>query len=481
MLKLNPAAEPHRDLRARENVVPLAAVLEAKPRDAFSPSGAQAPGVVASADEPFELARVAAENPVFEAVDAPAPRAKAPRSGLKKGDQSERVEALQRALVKTGFLRQADMNTGPGIFGNFTEAAVMALQKKWRLETTGAYDAATREVLERALNGEEPPKPKRPKVKAPPARLSHGDQGQNVEQLQRALVKAGFMTLDEMNTGPGIFGDRTREAVRKLQRTWGLEESGYYGAKTKRALEKALAGKKPPKPKKPAVPQVDLERGAKGDDVKLLQRALVKIGLLNKDHLERGYGTFGQRTQDAVTKLQFITQLPNTGYYGELSRAALTEALKDPAAFKKRAKDALKSWGKIPGVEQAIAYANGPPLNPNADSGGVWYGWCLGLVNQAFRSAGRVLPGLQVETAKAAQDAYASRIQTSGTPPRGALVFFDWVQPGSNGFAPGHIGISLGDGRFIGTTDGGAPTGVFPVQSYWIVGSLAEYKGWAYP
>ncbi|QRK13586.1 N-acetylmuramoyl-L-alanine amidase [Archangium violaceum] len=85
-----------------------------------------------------------------------------------------------------------------------------------------------------------------PSVTAPAAGLERGDSGAAVKQLQTALVKLGFMTQTQMNTGPGVYGPQTEASVKKFQSTWKLGVDGEYGPKTKAALEKALAGQKPP-------------------------------------------------------------------------------------------------------------------------------------------------------------------------------------------------------------------------------------------
>jgi cell wall-associated NlpC family hydrolase len=126
----------------------------------------------------------------------------------------------------------------------------------------------------------------------------------------------------------------------------------------------------------------------------------------------------------------------------------------------------------IPGADKAIAYAENPGINPNTGTND-WAYWCLALVNQAY--GGGTNGMLRAETATDAFNNYqnAGRIQTEGTPPRGALVFFDYQ--GKDGVNYGHVGISLGDGTYIGTTTDGTNTGVRPID-----GNL-PYKGWAIP
>jgi hypothetical protein len=86
-------------------------------------------------------------------------------------------------------------------------------------------------------------------VSAPPAGLRYdGGQKYNaqVEQLQNALVKAGYMKPEDAAKGPGFYGNRTRAAVEQLQKDFGISSDGKtYGPQTKAALERALAGERP--------------------------------------------------------------------------------------------------------------------------------------------------------------------------------------------------------------------------------------------
>jgi hypothetical protein len=51
-----------------------------------------------------------------------------PKNDLQVGQSGAEVQKLQRALVATGYLSQADMNTGPGNFGTRTQAALAKFQ-----------------------------------------------------------------------------------------------------------------------------------------------------------------------------------------------------------------------------------------------------------------------------------------------------------------------------------------------------------------
>ncbi|OJH34933.1 hypothetical protein BON30_40835 [Cystobacter ferrugineus] len=57
-----------------------------------------------------------------------------------------------------------------------------------------------------------------------------------VRQLQAALVKLGHMTQAQVNTGPGIFGPKTQEALEKFQARHGVPATGFYGPLTRAAF-----------------------------------------------------------------------------------------------------------------------------------------------------------------------------------------------------------------------------------------------------
>lgn len=67
------------------------------------------------------------------------------------------VTALQNFLVLNGFMTQAQMNTGPGIYGPATTAAVAALQSKLGVDNTGAVGYFGPKTIA-AINGTAAPK-----------------------------------------------------------------------------------------------------------------------------------------------------------------------------------------------------------------------------------------------------------------------------------------------------------------------------------
>ncbi len=72
-----------------------------------------------------------------------------PAGDLKRGSQGATVRQLQAALVKAGNLTQKEMNTGPGIFGPRTEAALKEFQAAHGVPATGYYGPKTRAAFEK--------------------------------------------------------------------------------------------------------------------------------------------------------------------------------------------------------------------------------------------------------------------------------------------------------------------------------------------
>jgi N-acetyl-anhydromuramyl-L-alanine amidase AmpD len=76
-----------------------------------------------------------------------------------------------------------------------------------------------------------------------------------------------------------------------------------------------------------SVPVGGLEVGTVSANVALLQWDLTYLGFMSPDDVSQGGGTFGPITLDAVTKFQDSRGVPTTGYYGDLTAAALADSL----------------------------------------------------------------------------------------------------------------------------------------------------------
>lgn len=75
---------------------------------------------------------------------------------LQRGAQGPEVLAMQQELVRTGYMTQEQLATGPGIFGPFTEGALKSFQGRSNLPATGVYDEATRQALAAAPSASTP-------------------------------------------------------------------------------------------------------------------------------------------------------------------------------------------------------------------------------------------------------------------------------------------------------------------------------------
>ena len=183
---------------------------------------------------------------------------------LHNGSRGEEVHVLQQALIDLGYLK----GTADGVFGNRTENAVRAFQKKNRLEVDGLAGNKTREQILRMAEEKFNPKPtntaktgKTAKASATPkpsktpvptatpkpngnlfngdyTAIRFGNRGDRVKLLQNALISVGCMSAK----ADGIFGNQTLTAVKQFQRSKKLSLDGVAGRKTLAALEKAYAG-----------------------------------------------------------------------------------------------------------------------------------------------------------------------------------------------------------------------------------------------
>ncbi|HEV3470439.1 MAG TPA: peptidoglycan-binding protein [Pyrinomonadaceae bacterium] len=138
---------------------------------------------------------------------------------LSKGMESPEVSILQDELVGMGYMTLAEKETGVGVFGNKTERALKAFQKDVELAETGVYDAGTQAAVRQLNNG---------------VRL--GSEGGVVHPMQKRLVASGHLTEQQLDTGRGIFGNKTNRALMQFQLDHQITPSGVLSEETYRAL-----------------------------------------------------------------------------------------------------------------------------------------------------------------------------------------------------------------------------------------------------
>ncbi|HEV8248651.1 MAG TPA: peptidoglycan-binding domain-containing protein [Gaiellaceae bacterium] len=131
------------------------------------------------------------------------------------------------------WLRVADLLAGKrGITGHVQVS--QAFKRSTHSDPGTSFPVERYLALVRSHLGDEPThRANAPAVKAHPQTLKHGAKGFQVKRLQRLLKQRGF--------DPGAidseFGPATEKAVRKAQKSFGLEPDGIVGPMTWHALE----------------------------------------------------------------------------------------------------------------------------------------------------------------------------------------------------------------------------------------------------
>jgi peptidoglycan hydrolase-like protein with peptidoglycan-binding domain len=141
--------------------------------------------------------------------------------------------------------------------------------------------------------------------------LSRGSTGDDVERVQRSIVRDGYRSAaNDLGLGgaedvDGDFGPRTETAVRRFQSVHGLTVDGVVGPSTWAAL-----------PLKEPAPRVS--RGARGGVVTALQAVLAEIPEPAHAYYQQDVdGAFGPATEAAVRRYQSDRALTVDGIVGE--------------------------------------------------------------------------------------------------------------------------------------------------------------------
>lgn len=199
---------------------------------------------------------------------------------------------IQTRLIELGFLTgKAD-----GIFGPLSTEALKAFQTFCGFEATGEKNERTLEMLfgdESAL-----PTPS-PTPLANGAR--DGETNTTIQDIQTRLIELDYLT----GTADGIFGPSTQSAIEEFQSVNGLEISGTADEKT---LEQLNAVSAVPKPTPEPTPRA---KGAKGDEIKLIQEALCIMGFMSSSV----DGAFGGQTEESVKRYQQYVHDKEIAYY----------------------------------------------------------------------------------------------------------------------------------------------------------------------
>lgn len=277
---------------------------------------------------------------------------------LKKGSTGENVKTLQTHLKNLGYYnREID-----GDFGKYTEDAVKALQKAYKITVDGWFGSESCKKLNQAVDAKN--NNNNNKVESfdcPKVSLKRNSKDKaGVTKLQTMLKALGYYTRQI----DGDFGKYTEDAVKALQNATGHDPDGWFGSKTCPDLNKLYAQKaegsnvtqtKPrdttPEYRRkltakltvlPTVvvlpdtefntntltktvtqgaintdtnfdcSKINLSQGSKGDDVTKLQTILKARGYYTRQI----DGDFGQYTKKAVIRLQQAQGNSPDGVFG---------------------------------------------------------------------------------------------------------------------------------------------------------------------
>lgn len=149
------------------------------------------------------------------------PYADVSAASLKFGMEGEEIATLQQDLKKLGYFTFDKIT---GYFGEITEQAVMAFQKKNGLVVDGIAGKNTLSMLQ--------------SLKTTTRLLKFGLRGEDVRALQEDLIALGYLNCE----ATGYYGELTTEAVKALQKKYGLSVDGIAGSKTLALTAGLLSG-----------------------------------------------------------------------------------------------------------------------------------------------------------------------------------------------------------------------------------------------
>jgi peptidoglycan hydrolase-like protein with peptidoglycan-binding domain len=235
--------------------------------------------------------------------------------GLGEGSSGAAVRELQNALMAAGVTVPGGAD---GNFGPKTKSAVIAYQSRQGLPATGEVDEATA----RALGLSEGTA-----AASTGAVLSIGARGEAVKALQEALISVGVYVAGGAD---GVFGPATRTAVTNFQRWNGLTVSGDVDEATAARLKLAAGSTGGGSTsgggsgsETGSSSFIGMKLGARGDNVRVLQQALINAGISVRGGAD---GWFGPATQSALISYQQANGMATDGVVGSavVSKLALT-------------------------------------------------------------------------------------------------------------------------------------------------------------
>ncbi len=229
------------------------------------------------------------DGPDYDVLkDLPVPETEAPPEYIRLGESYEIVADIQERLMELGFM---DNDEPTEYYGQVTRDAVEVFQRQNGLPMDGVAGPDTMEAI---LD---------PEAKYYAA--SKGEQGGDIQRIQIRLYELGYLASEDQVTGN--FGDKTEEAVKKLQEINGITQDGKVGRQTMNLLYSDI------------VQPNMLVYGDQSDVVRAAQERLQALGYLTTDP----DGKYGDDTILAVKQFQSRNDLVVDGYLGPSTRLAL--------------------------------------------------------------------------------------------------------------------------------------------------------------
>jgi peptidoglycan hydrolase-like protein with peptidoglycan-binding domain len=295
----------------------------------------------------FAAAPVAAQASTASAVQI-AVTAKTAPGQPKFGESGAAVVALQNAIMRNGFTLKGGAT---GRFDRRTRLVLRNFQSVVGLKVTGVVDASTARVLNlnntttsttvapattAAPTTTVAPAPTTPPVTYPlnaAALPIRGQRGAAVLQIQKALVLAGIQVRGGVD---GIFGSGTTQSISTFQTSKGIPATGTLDANTASLLG-LIAPTTTAAPTTTVAPNVQTaavtvttlpNRGSRGNNVVIVQRALIAAGIPVRGGAD---GVFGAATTVSIRKFQTAHNFPVTGKLD--SRTAIKLGVMAPPAI----------------------------------------------------------------------------------------------------------------------------------------------------
>ncbi len=260
------------------------------------------------------------DGPIFPSLSVAIPTTAPAPEYLYVGDQHEIVIQLQQRLMELGFM---DMDEPTDYYGQVTAAGVRKFQRQNKLTQDGIAGPSTIEA-----------------IMSPDANyyaVSNGDDGDDIAIIQQRLYQLGYLATDDYVSGH--FGDKTEEAVKKLQTNNNITADGKVGRQTINLIYSD------------EVKANMLAFGEQSELVLAAQQRLYDLGYMTS----KPDGTYGSDTSVAISTFQRKNALIEDGYLGPDTRALLMSdearpnglGLGDEGSMVTKVQQLLAKWGYI--------------------------------------------------------------------------------------------------------------------------------------